>query len=344
VSSEFDLIQRYFVRSTPDAVLGPGDDCALLQPGLGQQLAVSTDMLVAGTHFFANTPPRDLGWKTLAVNVSDLAAMGAKPRWATLAGSLPEADENWISAFADGFFACATAFAVNLVGGDTTHGPLNFCVTVIGEVPPGEALRRDGAQSGDDVWVSGRPGLASLGLRFLEGKVELPELWQKLCLASLHRPRPRVALGLALRGKATAAIDVSDGLLADLGHIAKASGLVADVVLNQLPSLPDGIDRAAALECQLAGGDDYELCFTAPFGQRLVLAQLAAELELPLWRIGQMRTPNSPRYLNNPDDNDPSPSQEIQTSCEAPGMVLLLGPEGEIIDFPHHGYDHFNDT
>lgn len=342
MATEFDLIRRYFVRPTPSAVLGPGDDCALLQPTPGQQLAISTDMLVAGTHFFPDTPPRDLGWKTLAVNVSDLAAMGAKPRWATLAGSLPNADENWIAAFAEGLFACAQAYGLDIVGGDTTAGPLNFCVTVLGEVPPGEALRRDGGKDGDDIWVSGRPGLAGLGLRFLQNKVELPPLWQKLCLASLHRPRPRVELGLALRGKASAAIDVSDGLLADLGHIAIASGLVGDVILNQLPSLPDGIDRATALDCQLAGGDDYELCFTAPFEQRLRLAQLAAELDLPLWRIGQLRAPNAPRFLNNPDDNNPSPPMMIPTQNEVAGMVQVFGPDGELIDFEHHGYEHFS--
>lgn len=341
MASEFDLIRRYFVRPTPSALLGPGDDCALLQPSSGLALAVSTDMLVVGTHFFPDADPKDLGWKTLAVNVSDLAAMGANPRWVTLAGSFPDADEAWLSAFADGFFTCAQTYRVELVGGDMTRGPLALSVTVLGEVPPGQALRRDGGQAGDDIWVSGRPGLAALGLRFLQQKVQLPVLWERLCLASLHRPRPRVALGLALRGKATAAIDVSDGLLADLGHIAAASGLVADVVLNQLPSLPEGIDRATALQCQVAGGDDYELCFTAPFGQRLVLAQLASELELPLWRIGQMRLPNSPRYVTNPDDNDPAPPTEIQTENEIAGLVQVLGPEGEIVVMDGHGYDHF---
>lgn len=339
--SEFDLIRRFFVRPTPGADLGPGDDCALMQVTPGQQLAVSTDMLVAGTHFFPDADPRQLGWKTLAVNVSDLAAMGAKPRWATLAMSLPAADEGWLAAFAEGFFACAQAYGIDLVGGDTTRGPLNLSVTVMGEVPIGQALRREGAQDGDDVWVSGRPGLAGLGLRYLQEKVVLPSLWQKLCLASLHKPHPRVELGLALRGKASAAIDVSDGLLADLGHLVEASGLVADVVLNQLPSLPEGVDRASALDCQLAGGDDYELCFTAPFEQRLILAQLAAELELPLWRIGQCREPNSPRYLNNPDDNHPSPPKMIPTENENPGLVQVLGPDGEVIEIERHGYDHF---
>ncbi|MCL2635821.1 MAG: thiamine-phosphate kinase, partial [Betaproteobacteria bacterium] len=154
---EFALIDRYFVRPTPSAALGPGDDCALLQPTPGMQLAVTTDMLVAGTHFLPDTGPWNLGWKTLAINLSDLAAMGARPRWVTLAGALPEADEAWIAAFADGFFACAGAYGVEVVGGDTTRGPLNLCVTALGEIAPGHALRRDGASVGDQIWVSGRP-------------------------------------------------------------------------------------------------------------------------------------------------------------------------------------------
>mgnify|MGYP001267197255 FL=1 len=180
MSGEFALIERYFARPTPSAVLGPGDDCALLQPSPGMQLAVTTDMLVAGTHFFPDTDPFNLGWKALAVNVSDLAAMGAKPRWATLAGALPTVDEEWVAKFAEGFFACAAAYGVDIVGGDTTRGPLNLCITAFGEVAPGQALRRDGAKVGDLIYVSGRPGLASLGLAHLQGKVELPEPWRAL--------------------------------------------------------------------------------------------------------------------------------------------------------------------
>ncbi|MBN9424252.1 MAG: thiamine-phosphate kinase, partial [Candidatus Accumulibacter sp.] len=184
---EFDLIARYFARPTPSAVLGPGDDCALLAPAPGMELAVTTDMLVVGTHFFADTDPRQLGWKTLAVNVSDLAAMGAVPRWALLAGSLPSADEDWLAAFADGLFACAKRYGVELVGGDTTRGPLNLCVTALGEVPAGRALRRDGARVGDDVWVSGQPGLAALGLAQLRGQADLPAALKTRCLAALQR-------------------------------------------------------------------------------------------------------------------------------------------------------------
>ena len=285
--SEFELIARHFAGPTPGAVLGPGDDCALLQPSPGMELAVTTDMLVAGVHFLPDTDPEGLGWKTLAVNLSDLAAMGAKPRWVLLAGSLPEADEAWLAAFAKGFFTLARASQVDVVGGDTTRGPLNLCVTALGEVAPGQALRRDGAKAGDDLWVSGQPGLAALGLAQLQGKIELPEALQR-CLTALQRPRPRIALGLALvqRQLATAAIDISDGLLADVGHIAERSGVELRLNVGQLPLLPRGVDPLLAQRCQLAGGDDYELAFTAPAEKRMALAALAADLELPLWRIG----------------------------------------------------------
>lgn len=314
---EFDLIAKYFARATPHTLLGPGDDCALVQPSPGMTLAVTTDMLVEGTHFLAGTDPRDLGWKTLAVNLSDLAAMGAKPRWVLLAGSLPAADETWIAPFAEGFHACALAFGVDVIGGDTTRGPLNLCVTAIGEVPPGQALRRDGAREADDIWISGHPGLAALGLRHLQGRVELPPHWQRLCTKRLQAPQPRIQLGLSLRGMAHAAIDVSDGLFADLGHIARASQLQAQVTLNQLPHLPEGVDRATALECLLAGGDDYELCFTAPSSQRLALGCTAADLDIPLWRIGKMEAANPV------------------------GDVVLLDPDGAIIPWEVQGYDHF---
>ena len=321
---EFDLINKYFARPTPSAVLGPGDDCALIAPTPGKQLAVTTDMLVAGTHFLPDTNPRNLGWKALAVNISDLAAMGAQPRWVTLAGALPAVNEPWIAAFAEGFFACAAEYGVDVIGGDTTKGPLNVCVTAIGEVEPGQALRRNGAQAGDQIWVSGRPGLASLGLAYLQDKVKLPEPWPRLCVSALEKPRPRVALGLALNGIASSAIDVSDGLLADLGHIAERSGCAASVKLVQLPHLPKGESydadlRRIALECQLTGGDDYELCFTAPGTQSLAIAKIAAQLELPLWNIGEM--------VAGPT-----------------GDVTVLDPDGKPVEFGSKGYDHFGQT
>jgi thiamine-monophosphate kinase len=288
--SEFDLIARYFAKPTPQAILGPGDDCALLAPSPGMELAITTDMLVAGVHFLPDTDPGQLGWKTLAVNLSDLAAMGARPRWALLAGSLPEADEAWIAAFAAGLFACAKRYGVDLVGGDTTRGPLNLCITALGEVPAGKALRRDGAQAGDDLWVSGQPGLAALGLAQLQGKTQLPAALSTRCISALQRPLPRIELGLALQGEglANAAVDVSDGLLADLGHILERSGVAAEVFGTQLPYLPPGADPVLARQCQLAGGDDYELVFAAAPAKRLELAELAARLDLPLWRFGRI--------------------------------------------------------
>ena len=321
MAGEFALIEKYFARPTPSAILGPGDDCALLQPTPGKQLAVTTDMLVAGTHFLPDTDAGNLGWKTLAVNLSDLAAMGAKPRWVTLAGAMPAVDEAWIARFAEGFFACAAEYGVEVVGGDTTRGPLNFCITAFGEVEPGQALRRDGAKVGEQIWVSGRPGLASLGLAQLQGKIVLPEPWPRLCVAALEKPRPRVALGQALVGIASAAIDVSDGLLADLGHICQRSQCAAAVKLVQLPYLPKGESynadlRRMAMECLLAGGDDYELCFTAPGKASQAIGQIAARLELPLWNIGEM-------------------------VAGPAGEVTVLDPDGLPVSFARQGYDHF---
>ena len=315
--SEFDLIARYFARPTPQAVLGPGDDCALLAPSPGMELAITTDMLVAGTHFLPGTDPRQLGWKTLAVNLSDLAAMGARPRWVLLAGSLPEADEDWLAAFADGLFACAKRYGVDLVGGDTTRGPLNLCLTALGEVPAGGALRRDGARVGDDVWVSGQPGLAALGLAQLQERTALPDALATRCIAVLQQPTPRVELGLALQQRrlASAAIDVSDGLLADLGHIAERSGVAAELFENQLPRLPVGADPLLARHCQLAGGDDYELVFAAPAAKRHQLAELAAQLDLPLWRIGRI--------------------------VDGGGEVRLLDEGGNALPLAGKGFDHF---
>ena len=317
--SEFDLIARYFARPTPQAVLGPGDDCALLAPSPGMALAITTDMLVAGVHFLPDTDPQQLGWKTLAVNLSDLAAMGAKPRWVLLAGSLPEANEAWIAAFADGLFACAKRYGVDLVGGDTTRGPLNLCLTALGEVPTGRALRRDGAQVGDDLWVSGQPGLAALGLAHLQGKTQLPAMLAGRCIAALQQPVPRVELGLALQSKALAhaAIDVSDGLLGDLGHILERSGLAAEVFANQLPSLPPEADLALARQCQLSGGDDYELVFTAAAKNRLELIELAAQIDLPLWRFGRMIAGTA-------------------------GALTLLDENGQPLPINRTGFDHFD--
>jgi len=289
--SEFDLIRRFFTRPTPSATLGVGDDAALLRIADGMELAISTDMLVSGTHFLPNTDPYLLGHKTLAVNLSDLAAMGAVPRWATLALSLPAADENWLQRFSAGFFALADEYGIELIGGDTTRGSLNLCVTIMGEVPKSKALRRSGAQAGDDIWVSGILGMAALGLAYLHGKTELPEEDRLFCLAALHKPLPQVALGLALRDIAHSAIDISDGLLADLGHILECSQLAAEIQFDAIPKVSAGsIDEALLQQCVLSGGDDYELCFTVPAARRGEIDAIAQKLQLPLTRIGQIRT------------------------------------------------------
>ena len=289
--SEFSLIQRYFTRATPGAVLGVGDDAALVRVGNGMELAVSTDMLVSGTHFFPDADPYMLGHKALAVNISDMAAMGANPRWATLALSLPSEDEAWLERFSAGFFALADKYKVELIGGDTTRGPLNLSVTILGEVPQGEALRRDGAQVGDEIWVSGSLGDAALALAHMQGKLVLRDAAFVATVSALHCPVPRVALGLVLRDIAHSAIDVSDGLLADLGHILERSHVAAEIQFAKLPvsaHLSPYLAQALGQYCALAGGDDYELCFTAPVARHAELVKLSTQLELPLACIGSI--------------------------------------------------------
>ncbi|HEY1077152.1 MAG TPA: thiamine-phosphate kinase [Rhodocyclaceae bacterium] len=309
-SPEFALIDRHFKRAMRHTVLGGGDDGALIQPSPGHELVISTDMLVAGTHFYADTDPEDLGWKTLAVNVSDMAAMGAQPRWAVLAMSLPGVEESWIAAFAKGFHDCADTFGVDLIGGDTTRGALNFCVTIFGELPAGQAIRRSGGKPGDDVWVSGAPGRAGLGLAILQGKVEFNEPRRSECLKALTRPQPRVTLGLALRGLATAALDVSDGMLADLGHILEESHCGAELSFTNLP--PPGIQR----DMCLGGGDDYELLFTTPAARRAEVEALSQRIGLRLTRIGSL-------------------------VAAATGALSVTGPQGEAIAPARRGFDHF---
>lgn len=299
MAGEFALIERLLRQASPaDAILseglllGPGDDCAIIAPpAAGRAWAITTDMLVEGTHFLATDNPEDLGWKTLAVNLSDLAAMGATPRYVTLATSLNVQDEcsGWIDRFFSGFTACAKAFDSALIGGDTTRGPRSFCVTAIGEVQPSAALRRNGARDQDDIWISGSPGMAALGLAQKLGTSRLPTTLVDAASHALHRPQPRVALGQALAGLAHSCLDVSDGLLQDLGHITQASGLSADLQLKGLPSAPPGINLALWQQCLLGGGDDYELLFTAPAAARTNLATLSTQLALPLHRIGIMR-------------------------------------------------------
>ncbi len=299
---EFELIERYFRRPVgatvlpqqepSRAALGIGDDCALLAPAPGMQLAVSTDMLVEGRHFLPTVDPFKLGHKALAVNLSDLAACGARPVAFSLALALPRVDEAWLAGFARGLFALADAQGCELVGGDTTQGPLNICITVFGEVPAGQALLRSGARAGDDIYVSGTLGDARLALELLRGQRSLPAAVADAARARLEQPTPRVALGQALRGVATSAIDVSDGLAGDLGHILEQSGVGARIesvaVIGLLAAavvLPDD----QRLDLVLAGGDDYELAFTAPAAARAAVQAAAAPAATPVTRIGAIQ-------------------------------------------------------
>ena len=313
---EFDLIARYFKRPVRQAVLGVGDDCALLQPAPGTQLAISCDMLVQGRHFFANVDPRTLGHKALAVNLSDLAACGARPVAFTLALALPDADEAWLAAFSGGLLALADAHGCELVGGDTTQGPLNICITVLGEVPVvggrSQALLRSGARAGDDLYVSGTLGDARLALEVLQGRVAVPAEVLLGARARLECPTPRVALGQALRGVATAALDVSDGLLGDLGHILAQSGVGATVQVDEVSKLiasrqyktpagglfdsffSSGQWRAWAL----AGGDDYELLFTAPVAARAQVETAAQISQTLVARIGTIQAERGLRLVD----------------------------------------------
>lgn len=301
--SEFNLIKQYFTRPTPNTNLGVGDDAALISLSDGMELAISADMLVAGTHFFADADAYLLGWKSLAVNISDMAAMGANPKWATLAIALPEVNEAWLAEFSAGFFACATKFNVDLIGGDTTRGPLTISVQIMGEVPIGKAIKRSGAKVGDDIWVSGNLGSAALGLAHLQGKIVLENDTLQASIHALHRPAPQAALGLALRSIANSCIDISDGLLADLGHILQASNLGATLTLESIPChdfLRKRLNESFYPQCVLAGGDDYELCFSAPRSAREKIYQIAQQLDLPLTIIGvtHANTSLEVTYLN----------------------------------------------
>jgi thiamine-monophosphate kinase len=300
MSAEFDLIAQYFTRATPKADLGIGDDAALLSVSSDHQLVISVDSSVVGTHFYADCAPESIGWKSLAVNVSDMAAMGAMPKWITLAIALPEQNVDWLAAFSRGFFACAQQFNLDLIGGDTTRGSLNITVQIMGEVPKGKALLRSGAQVDDDIWVSGYLGSAALGLAHLQKKLSLDEHVLPTCLTALHEPQPRISLGLALIGVAHSCIDISDGLLGDLGHILQASAVGAEIHLEAMPCLPfikNAMQLPIYQQAVLAGGDDYELCFTAPIEQRAHVQEISQSLGLPLTRIGKTTANSGLRVL-----------------------------------------------
>jgi thiamine-monophosphate kinase len=319
---EFDLIRKYFTRPTPQAVLGIGDDCALLQPTAGMQWAISSDMLVEGRHFLPTVRPERLGHKALAVNLSDLAACGAKPVAFTLALALPRVDEGFLAGLAQGLFDLADAHGIGLVGGDTTAGPLNICITVFGEVPPGQALRRDGARVGDALWVShplgGGLGDARLALEAFRGHLSLGGADFEAVRTAMEQPQPRVALGLALRGIATAAIDVSDGLAGDLGHVLQRSGVGAQIGLADLPISPVLAQQPPLRQWQwcLAGGDDYELLFTAPAAADAAVRAAGAATGVGVRRIGQITA--------------------------EPGLCLI-DSQGQPVALALRGFDHFAD-
>lgn len=322
--SEFDLIKQYFQRARPagpQTVLGIGDDCALLAPSPGQLLAVSSDMLVEDRHFFAGADPFQLGHKSLAVNLSDLAAMGAAPLGFTLALALPAADRGWLDGFSRGLFALADAHGCELIGGDTTRGPLNICITIFGELAPGQALRRDAARAGDDIWISGTLGDARLALAGLLREVELAPDAQARAAARLHAPAPRVALGrLLAEGRlAHAALDISDGLVGDLGHILAASRVGAVLDVDALPAGPVLATQAQDLRRRFtaAGGDDYELCFTAPVANREAILAAGAQSGTAVTRVGRIEA--------------------------EPGLRLVDG-YGAPLDLQVHGWDHFTAT
>lgn len=320
---EFELIRRYFTHEPRGALLGVGDDAALVRPRAGLDLAIAADMLIEGRHFLPRADAVRLGHKALAVNLSDMAAMGAKPRWATLALALPRADPEWLEGFARGFMALARAEGVDLIGGDTTRGPLAICVQITGEVPRGQALRRDGACADDDVWVSGRIGSAALALAAIEGRLKVPSRERAALEERLHAPTPRVALGLALRGVARSAIDLSDGLLADLGHICERSGLDAEIEWEALPATPFVRAQAqkseAAVAALLAGGDDYELVFTAPRSRRRAVLAAARRARTEVMRVGRMSARETP----------------------ALARVRVIDAQGSPMGVRARGFDHF---
>jgi thiamine-monophosphate kinase len=313
---EFELIGRYFSRPPRRAALGVGDDCALLDSTPGRQLCISSDMLVEGRHFLPTVQPARLGHKALAVNLSDLAACGAEPRAFTLALAMPRADEAFIAGFAQGLWALADEHGIDLVGGDTTAGPLNICITVFGEVPTGQALLRSGARPGDDLWVSGTLGDARAALECFRGQLQLPADHFELARRAMEMPQPRVALGRLLRGVASSAIDLSDGLTGDLRHVLRASAVGACVQFDALPrsallaALPLPVQRT----CLLHGGDDYELLFSAPPQQQAAVRDAGHQAGVPVSRIGHIEVGSSLR---------------------------LVDSAGQPLEAPGAGFDHF---
>lgn len=316
---EFDLIRRYFTSAaySPSVKVGVGDDAAVVTPPPATQLAVTTDTLVAGVHFPDSTDPYSVGHKALAVNLSDLAAMGATPAWFTLNLSMPAVDAAWLQAFSAGLFALAHAHSIDLIGGDTTRGPLSITITAHGFVPVEGALLRSGAGVGDRIYVSGILGDAGVALRALEKKLPLDTDYQQHVLAKLNRPIPRVAEGLKLRGLASACIDISDGLVADLGHLLTRSGVGARVDVRRLPVSKvyrSVFDAVGGWDLALAYGDDYELCFTVPAARQAAFERMAAQFHCGFTHIGDI---------------------------DAQAGLRLVGDQGQPYTLSRRGFDHF---
>ena len=318
---EFSLIARYFDRvrsSRLDVETGIGDDCALLNIPDKQTLAISTDTLVAGNHFLTDIDPADLAYKALAVNLSDLAAMGADPAWLTLAITLPEVDERWLETFSDSLFDLLNYYGMQLIGGDTTRGPLSMTLGIHGFVPAGRALKRAGAKPGDWIYVTGTPGDSAAGLAILQNRLQVADATDREYLLKRHlRPTPRILQGQALRDLASAAIDLSDGLISDLGHIVKASACGARVDLDALPwsdAMTRHVEPEQALRWALSGGEDYELCFTVPELNRGALEVAMGQLGVAFTCIGQM-------------------------SADVEGVHFMRN--GTPVTFDWKGYDHF---
>lgn len=316
---EFDLIERFFKRPPRRADVGVGDDCAIWSPRAGHQIAFSADMLVEGRHFLSTVQPRHLGHKALAVNLSDLAACGATPQAFLLSLALPRADEAWLSGFSEGLLTLAEAHGCELIGGDTTQGPLNIAITVMGEVPQGQSILRSGARPGDDLYVSGHLGDARLALEAFRGHISLPQTVLDVARLRMETPTPRVVLGQALRGIAHAMADISDGLLGDLGHILKTSDVGAEIELATTTDLMAVSDQWAcpaelAMTCVLSGGDDYELVFTAPVAAATQVQAAAATSGTRVTRIG--------RITQGP-------------------LLVLRDAHGHAVDAQFRSFDHF---
>ena len=313
MTSEFEIIERYFKKKMKQTALGVGDDAAMIHVRNNYQLAISSDMLIENIHFLKNTNPSHLGWKSLAVNLSDIAAMGATPKWATLSISLPKINHTWLKKFSKGFFKCADKFGIDLIGGDTTKGPLSISITIMGESKKDEALLRSGAKINDDIWVTGQLGLASMGLANLQGQLKLPPRIKMKCIKALEIPTPKTFLGSYLSRYANSCIDISDGLIQDLRHILKASKVGASLLLNDIPC-EKFIHTSKQYQFVLNGGDDYELLFTAAKKNRPFIKKIAKKTNTPVTMIGNI---TKKKALN------------------------VLSEQGKSIKFNPKGFDHF---